>query len=101
MVKKYTSHAYVASLEQVEALISMSRRGNPYDNAKMESFVATLKLEEVHLEEYEDFVEVQTRVTRFIEDVYDVKRLHSSFGYVSPVEFETAYFERLKLEMQV
>jgi transposase InsO family protein len=113
-VKKYTSHAYVASLEQVEAQISMSRRGNPYDNAKMErespvrccltskkSFMATLKLEEVHLEEYEDFVELQTRVTHFIEDVYNVKRLHSSLGYVPPVEFETAYFERLKLEDQV
>jgi putative transposase len=71
---QYTSHAYVASLEQVEAQISMSRNGNSYDNAKMESFMATLKLEEVHLEEYEDFVEVQTRVTRFIEDVYNVKR---------------------------
>lgn len=63
--------------------------------------MATLKLEEVHLEEYEDFVEVQTRVTSFIEDVYNVKRLHSSLGYVPPVEFELAYFERLKLEGQV
>lgn len=98
---QYTSHAYIASLEQVEAVISMSRKGNPYDNAKMESFMATLKLEEVHLEEYEDFAEVQTRVTSFIEDVYNVKRLHSSLGYVPPVEFETVYFERLKLEKQV
>ena len=63
--------------------------------------MATLKLEEVHLEEYDDFVEVQTRVTSFIEDVYNVKRLHSSLGYVPPVEFERAYFERLKLEGQV
>jgi putative transposase len=98
---QYTSHAYIASLEQVDAQISMSRRGNPYDNAKMESFMATLKLEEVHLDEYEDFGEVQTRVMRFIECVYNVKRLHSSLGYVPPVEFETAYFERLKLEVQV
>ncbi len=63
--------------------------------------MATLKLEEVHLEEYEDFGEVQTRVTCFIEDVYNVKRLHSSLGYVPPVEFETAYFEQLRLEEQV
>jgi putative transposase len=68
-VKKYTSHANVASLEQVKAQISMSRRGNPYDNAKMESFMATLKLEEDYLEEYEDFGELQIRVTRFNEDV--------------------------------
>ncbi len=63
--------------------------------------MATLKLEEVHLDEYEDFGEVQTRVTNFIEDVYNVKRLHSSLGYVPPVEFEMAYFEQLKLEGQV
>lgn len=65
------------------------------------SIMATLKLEKVHLEEYEDFVEIQTRVTSFIEDVYNTKRLHSSLGYVPPVELETAYFERLKLEEQV
>ena len=77
----------------------MSRKGNPYDNAKMESFMATLKLEEVELSEYENFFEVQAEVSKFIDAVYNVKRLHSSLGYVPPTEFELAYHERMKLEV--
>ena len=70
--------------------ISMGRRGNPYDNAQAESFLKTLKAEEVHLCEYRTFEEANERIERFIEEVYNRKRLHSALGYQSPEEFELA-----------
>ena len=69
----------------------MSRRGNPYDNAQAESFMKTLKHEEVILNDYQTYEDVLKRIPQFIEDVYNRKRLHSSLGYVSPVQFETHY----------
>ena len=67
----------------------MSRRGNPYDNAYAESFMKTLKVENVYLENYQTYREVLGGVPGFIEAVYNRKRLHSSLGYLSPEEFET------------
>jgi len=68
--------------------ISMSRRGNPYDNALAESFIKTLKYEEVYRQEYRDLAEARASIPRFLEQVYNQKRLHSALGYVPPAEFE-------------
>ena len=68
--------------------ISMSRRGNPYDNAKAESFMKTLKYEEVYRTEYRDFRDARRQIGQFIESVYNRKRLHSALGYLPPAEFE-------------
>jgi len=69
----------------------MSRTGNLYDNARMESFYKTLKTEEVHLQEYVDLNDAQRHISFFIEDVYNRHRLHSSLGYVPPAEFAAYY----------
>jgi putative transposase len=87
----YASHDYVEQLKQIGAVISMSDVDNPYDNAKAESFFKTLKQEEVYLKEYQSFADAQANLTVFIEQVYNVKRLHSSLGYLPPVEVEAAY----------
>lgn len=88
---QYASGDYVTALEAAGARISMAARGNPYENAKAESFFKTLKHEEVYLKEYRTFEEAAANLERFIEDVYNTKRLHSSLGYVPPVEFEAAW----------
>ena len=69
----------------------MAAVGNPYENAKAESFFRTLKMEEVYLKDYSDFDKAQQNIGRFIEEVYNQKRLHSSLGYVPPVEFEALH----------
>jgi putative transposase len=85
---QYACREYVKCLEEHGIQASMSRRGNPYDNAFAESFMKTLKYEEVYLNEYETFKDAMDNIERFIEKVYNQKRLHSSIGYKSPVEFE-------------
>ena len=87
---QYAAGEYVARLEAAGAQISMSAVGNPYDNAKAESFFKTLKREEVYLKEYRTFEEAEVDLAQFIENVYNTKRLHSSLGYLPPNEFETA-----------
>ncbi len=85
---QYVSHIYTEALASRGIRISMSRRGNPYDNAKAESFFKTFKVEEVYVSEYESFQDALVNIQRFIEVVYNKKRLHSSIGYLPPVEFE-------------
>lgn len=85
---QYAANDYVDRLKEYRIKISMSRKGNPYDNAFAESFIKTLKYEEVYLSEYETFEEAHANIKRFIEEVYNEKRLHSSIGYLPPDEFE-------------
>ena len=87
---QYASKEYVACLKEHGILVSMSRTGNPYDNAFAESFLKTLKCEEVYLNEYGTFNDALANIDRFIEEVYNSKRLHSSIGYKSPMNFEKA-----------
>ena len=85
---QYASQDYTEILKQHRATISMSRKGNPYDNAKAESFMKTLKSEEVYRNEYRDFHEAHAGIGEFLERVYNQKRLHSALGYLPPAEFE-------------
>lgn len=85
---QYCSNVYVQRLDHFGFRISMSRLGNPYDNAKAESFMRTLKAEEVCLQEYRDLEHARTSVSHFIEAIYNRRRLHSALGYASPCEFE-------------
>jgi putative transposase len=91
---QYASCEYVAALEQAGAHISMAGVGNPYENAKAESFFRTLKMEEVYLKDYQSFEEAEENIGEFIEEVYNQKRLHSSLGYLPPVEFEAVHTTR-------
>lgn len=93
---QYASHEYVNLLQQNGLRISMSRKGNPYDNATAESFMKTLKAEEVYLWEYRTLADVEKRLPYFIEHVYNRKRLHSSIGYMPPDEFETLLLKKPK-----
>jgi transposase InsO family protein len=87
---QYAAKDYTDLLKAHQIDISMSRRGNPYDNARCESFMKTLKYEEVYRQEYRDLAEARASIGRFIEKVYNQKRLHSALGYRPPVEFERA-----------
>jgi putative transposase len=91
---QYAALEYIRTLEKAGLRPSMSRKGNPYDNAYVESFMKTLKVEEVYLKQYRTYEDVVHSVPRFIEAVYNAKRLHSSLGYKSPNEFEAAQTKR-------
>jgi len=85
---QYASVVYTDILKEQGIRISMSRCGNPYDNAQAERFMRTLKYEEVYLFEYETVLEARTRISHFLEEVYNQKRLHSAIGYLPPAEYE-------------
>jgi putative transposase len=85
---QYASHDYTDLLKEHRVKISMSRKGNPYDNAACEAFLKTLKYEEVYRTEYRDLADAYVSIGEFIEQVYNQQRLHSALGYVPPAEFE-------------
>ena len=88
---QYCSSQYVKILKDNGIEISMSEKANPYDNAKMESFFRTVKVEEVYMSDYETYDDVLDSIPYFIEEVYNRKRLHSSLGYMPPEEFEEKF----------
>jgi len=85
---QYACGAYTELLKQRGIVISMSRKGNPYDNAACESFMKTLKYDEVYRQEYRGMAEALASVGEFIDQIYNQKRLHSALGYLPPEEFE-------------
>lgn len=85
---QYCSHEYIDLLKSHGIRISMSNLGSPWQNGKAESFFKTLKTNEVYLKDYQNMYEAKANLFKFIDDVYNAKRLHSSLGYVSPNEFE-------------
>jgi transposase InsO family protein len=91
----YASTVYVALLQKHEIQISMAAIGRAEENGYAERVIRTIKEEEVYLSEYRDYAEAKSQIGRFVEDVYNRKRIHSSLGYLTPVEFEQAYWMRL------
>jgi transposase InsO family protein len=90
---QYASNEYTDLLKANGIDISMSRKGNPWDNAACESFMKTLKYEEVHRNEYRDLADARASIAEFLEKVYNQKRLHSALGYLPPAEFERNHKE--------
>jgi transposase InsO family protein len=88
--KQYAATSYVSLLVKHQIRGSMSRTGNPYDNAQAERFMRTIKYDEVYLSDYQTLSEARASIRHFIEEVYNRKRLHSALGYKPPVEFELA-----------
>ncbi len=86
---QYACGDYIQRLELAGIQPSMSRAGCPYDNAMAESFMKTLKHEEVDGGDYKNIEHVRSAIGKFIDDVYNRQRLHSALGYQSPIEFET------------
>lgn len=91
---QYACHQYVEHLEKIGAVLSMSRPGSPWENGKCESFIKTLKREEIDARPYTSFEQLEAHIEEFIQEVYNSVRLHSALNYRSPLEFEQAHPSR-------
>jgi hypothetical protein len=98
---QYASHEYVELLEKHQMVASMSRPGNPYDNARCERFMQTLKQEEIYASAYRDLDHLWENLGDFIERYYNRKRLHSALGYRTPEEFEQAQSQNQDQSLKV
>jgi transposase InsO family protein len=85
---QYAATAYVARLQKLNVQPSMAAIGEPRENGYAERLMRTIKEEEVDLSEYHDFADAHRQITRFLDDVYNIKRIHSALGYLTPLEFE-------------
>ena len=85
---QYAANAYVERLQKLNVTLSMATIGEPRENGYAERLMRTIKEEEVNLSEYDDFADAQRQLCRFLDDVYNVKRIHSALGYLTPREFE-------------
>lgn len=88
---QYASADYVDRLRELGFQISMSHKGAPWENGRAESFIKTLKAEEVSLKQYRDLEQARRSIGHFLEDVYNWRRLHSALGYLPPAQFEARY----------
>ena len=98
---QYASHDYTQLLQDHHIQISMSRKANPWDNAACESFIKTLKYEEVYRTEYRDLTDARASIGVFLEKVYNQKRLHSALGYLPPAEFERGLLAQTNKEARL
>lgn len=95
---QYACDEYTRLLQDHGISISMSRKGNPYDNATCESFIKTIKYNEVYLADYQTVSEARMNIDQFLKSIYNERRLHSSLGYVTPKEYEDRYYQNQQQE---